>query len=70
MGQQGVELIFTYGDPNYYSKVGFKPASQQVAKAPFESSYPEGWLGLSLTGAAINRLPGSVHAKESQPWTT
>ncbi|WP_203301487.1 GNAT family N-acetyltransferase [Marinobacter sediminum] len=65
MGQQGVELIFTYGDPNYYSKVGFKPVSQQVARAPFELSYPEGWLGLSLAGAAMNRLPGRAGCVEA-----
>ncbi|AHI28858.1 GNAT family N-acetyltransferase [Marinobacter similis] len=58
MGKSGVELVFTYGDPNYYSKVGFKTVSQQVAKAPFELSHPEGWLVLSLTGAAIKPLPG------------
>lgn len=58
MGKSGVELVFTYGDPNYYSKVGFQPVSQQVVKAPFELSHPEGWLVLSLTGADINALPG------------
>ena len=58
MGKSGVELVFTYGDPNYYSKVGFAPVSQQVAKAPFELSHPEGWLALSLTGGEITPLPG------------
>ncbi|WP_286222185.1 GNAT family N-acetyltransferase [Marinobacter apostichopi] len=58
MGKSGVELVFTYGDPNYYSKVGFKPVSQQVVKPPFELTQPEGWLVLSLTGAEIKPLPG------------
>ncbi|MCK2149410.1 hypothetical protein MYE70_10065 [Marinobacter alexandrii] len=58
MGKFGVDLVFTYGDPNYYSKVGFKPVSQEIATAPFELTHPEGWLDLSLTGGEITPLPG------------
>jgi len=49
----GVELIFTYGDPNYYSKVGFRQVLQEVAAAPFELAHPEGWLGQSLDGSSL-----------------
>lgn len=60
MRKNGTELIFTYGDPNYYAKVGFNAVSQTTARAPFELSQPEGWLGQSLTGADIQPLPGSA----------
>ena len=49
----GVELIFTYGDPNYYSKVGFEHVPQEIAEAPFTLAHPEGWLGQSLDGGSL-----------------
>ncbi len=55
-----VELVFTYGDPNYYSKVGFRPVPQDVVRAPFALSQPEGWLGQSLTGGSVGPLSGTA----------
>ncbi len=51
-----VSLIVTYGDPAYYSKVGFKQITEQTIKPPFKLSQPEGWLGLSLTGQEIEPI--------------
>ncbi|OAN11688.1 acetyltransferase [Photobacterium jeanii] len=48
--QQGVELVFTYGDPNFYSRVGFQQVTEAQFKAPHSLSYPHGWLAQSLTG--------------------
>lgn len=31
-----VSLVFTYGDPNYYSKTGFNHIADSIVKAPFE----------------------------------
>jgi len=65
----GVELVFTYGDPNYYSKVGFIPISETVVKAPLDLSQPEGWLVQSLHGRPIVAMQGStkcVNALNSQ----
>jgi len=56
--QKGVRLIFTYGDPDFYSKVGFEPISEDKTKAPFELTQPEGWLCQSLDGGKIGALPG------------
>ena len=52
--QQGtVELVFTYGDPNYYSKVGFQQITEAQIPAPAPMSHPEGWLCQSLTESGI-----------------
>lgn len=51
-------VVTTYGDPAFYSKVGFHPLSQEVIKAPLELSQPEGWLGQSLTDDALQPIPG------------
>jgi len=56
--EKGVKLVFTYGDPDFYSRVGFEPVSEALAKAPFELSRPEGWLCQSLDGSVIESLPG------------
>jgi putative acetyltransferase len=62
---QGVNLVFTYGDPNFYSRVGFKPVSESIIKAPLKLSYPEGWLAQSLDGSPIKAIKGAVHCVEA-----
>lgn len=49
-------LAITYGDPSYYSKVGFQPLSEDVIQAPVQLSMPEGWLGQSLLEETIPTL--------------
>jgi putative acetyltransferase len=46
-------LVVTYGDPAFYSKVGFQALSEDVIQAPLPLSMPEGWLGQFLSGEAI-----------------
>lgn len=45
---RSVNVAITYGDPSFYSKVGFQPLSESVVQAPLKLSMPEGWLGQSL----------------------
>lgn len=54
--KEGVTLMFTYGDPNYFSKVGFSQITEKVAKAPLKLSQPEGWLCQSLVGSEIEPI--------------
>ncbi len=56
---EGVELIMTYGDINFYSKVGFKPVSEEVVKAPLKLTYPEGWIGQSLISDIVAPIAGN-----------
>lgn len=53
---QAVELVFTYGDPNYYSKLGFQQITEEQILAPAPMSHPEGWLCQSLTHRGIPKL--------------
>lgn len=53
---RSVDVITTYGDPSYYSRVGFRPLSENVIQAPLKLSMPEGWLGLSLTEEPIPEI--------------
>lgn len=54
----GVDVAITYGDINFYAKVGFAPISEEIAKAPLPLQYPEGWLGQSLTAPSLKPLVG------------
>jgi putative acetyltransferase len=56
---KGVALVMTYGDPRFYSKVGFKPVTEHVIKAPFRLNHPEGWLGQSLKSDSIETIAGA-----------
>ncbi len=63
--ENGVELVFTYGDPKFYSKVGFSLINEKFVKAPFTLTYPEGWLGQSLLGDAIESIAGDSYCVEA-----
>ena len=56
--EAGVDYAITYGDPDYYSRVGFHPISRDKIAPPLTLSQPEGWLGQSLSGEHIESIPG------------
>jgi putative acetyltransferase len=62
---KGVELLFTYGSPQYYSKVGFSPISEEIAQAPVKLSLPFAWLGQSLVSDEIDPIAGGSRCVEA-----
>ena len=63
--EDGVGLVFTYGDIKFYSKVGFSIIAEEVVKAPFTLSYPEGWLGQSLVSDEVESIVGDSSCVEA-----
>ena len=63
--ENAVRIVFTYGDPNFYSKVGFIPIGENIAKAPFALTQPEGWLGQSLVSEEIEPIAGDSSCIEA-----
>ncbi len=59
LSHKNVELVFTYGDPSFYSKVGFQKIGENIVKAPFKLTQPEGWLAQSLKNGMIDPIRGS-----------
>ncbi|WP_319381728.1 N-acetyltransferase [Thiomicrorhabdus sp.] len=51
--RRSANVAVTYGDPSFYSKLGFQALSENVIQAPLKLSMPFGWLGQSLTGEPI-----------------
>lgn len=61
--KRSVSVAVTYGDPSFYSKVGFQALSENVIQSPLKLSMPFAWLGQSLVGkpiAAIDERPVCV----------
>ena len=60
LAKAGVELALTYGDPRFYSKVGFQPISTERIPAPLDLQQPQGWLAQSLSENAIPQIAGTA----------
>jgi predicted N-acetyltransferase YhbS len=56
----GVDVALTYGDINFYSRVGFAQIYEDTARAPLPLSYPHGWLGQSLRVGPLEPLKGAA----------
>jgi len=53
---RSVVVVITYGDPSFYTKVGFQSLSENIIQAPLQLSMPKGWLGQSLQEETIPTL--------------
>lgn len=51
-------FVLVYGDPNYYSRTGFKTGHELAA--PYLLEYPEGWLAQELRPGVLADLKGTV----------
>ena len=56
----GASLVFTYGDPAYYCKTGFKKINENVVQAPFTLSQPVGWQVQALDGQPVRAMRGAT----------
>lgn len=55
---EGVQIVITYGDPDYYGRVGFVPITEGQARPPLPLSLPHGWIGRPLTDERMPVLQG------------
>jgi len=61
---QLLRSAWLYGDPNFYSKVGFSAIDEKLVPAPLNLEYPEGWLAQSLVGDEIEPIAGKSYCVE------
>ena len=61
----GVVLALTYGDPKFYSKVGFEVITEALVPAPRTLQYPEGWQAQSLVSDHIEQITGKSYCVEA-----
>ena len=60
----GSFIVFVYGDPQYYSRFGFKTELGKKFIPPYTLEYPEGWHALLLNSADVPKA-GSIRCVES-----
>ncbi len=63
--KKGVQQVVTYGDINFYSKVGYEPVAQEVLPSPLKLTYPEGWIAQSLEGKTLKPIKGKSYCVEA-----
>ncbi len=63
--EEGVELVLTYGDPRFYSKIGFRVVTEALVPPPLRLSQPEGWMAQSLVGDQIEPIVGKSYCVEA-----
>jgi len=64
ISKMGSFIVFVYGDPQYYSRFGFKTDLAKIFIPPYTLQYPEGWHALILNSAAISE-GGSIKCVDS-----
>jgi predicted N-acetyltransferase YhbS len=62
LARAGVQLVFVLGDPKYYSRFGFVPASVRGFHAPYTipEKHADAWMVLELEADALKSFDGTV----------
>jgi len=53
--KMGVNVLFVYGDPNYYGKFGFDADTASGYSPPYELQYPFGWQAIILSEGVFTK---------------
>ena len=54
---QGIEVVFVFGDPNFYGRSGFK--TEKNIATPFKITYPpEAWMTRELASGVLSNTSG------------
>ena len=56
----GVDALFVYGDPKYYSKFGFSMEAAESYIPPYELQYPFGWQVFVLNESFNDNPTGKI----------
>ena len=57
LSRLGVNILFVYGDPEYYRRFGFSVEAASRYIPPYDLEYPFGWQSVSLNDCRINESP-------------
>ncbi len=65
LSEKGVNTLFVYGDPEYYSRFGFDTETATPYLAPYDLQYPSGWQALVLNEFNIETEPMKISCVDS-----
>lgn len=60
LSDMDVNVIFVYGDPEYYGRFGFSANAALQYKAPYKLQYPFGWQAIELNKCDLKKSPVAV----------
>ena len=60
LSEMEVEMVFVYGDPEYYGRFGFSADAAEGYTPPYRLQYPRGWQGLALKEGGREDLPVKI----------
>lgn len=62
MTAQECDLVFVYGNPAYYNRFGFMPATPHglIAPYPIPSVHAEAWMVQALHDGVMGRIQGTI----------
>ena len=52
-----VDVLFVYGDPEYYARFGFSAEAAATFLPPYALQYPFGWQAMVLHESGTNEQP-------------
>jgi len=58
--QQGINILFVYGDPKYYGKFGFSAEDAEKFTPQYRLQYPFGWQAKILNPFSDEDLPSNL----------
>ena len=63
--ERGVRIFVTYGDPKFYTKVGFQQIEERRIRPPFKLSQPEGWMAQFFDANESHTIDGKCSCVEA-----
>ncbi|MEN8806319.1 MAG: N-acetyltransferase [Desulfobacterales bacterium] len=64
LSKMGVNVLFVYGDPNYYEKFGFDADTASGYSPPYELQYPFGWQAIILNEGVFTKSSVKISCVE------
>ena len=58
--RMGVNVLFVYGDPEYYRRFGFSADAARRYIAPYKLQYPFGWQAIVFNECNIAKSPVTI----------
>lgn len=58
--KKGINILFVYGDPEYYGRFGFSTESAEKFIPQHKLHYPFGWQAIILNQFSIENVPGNI----------
>lgn len=55
LSAMGVDILFVYGDPEYYSRFGFSVDAAECYIPPYRLEYPFGWQAMVFGGRSSRK---------------